>query len=139
MDHEQFTSNEVYEGKELSFHINHRDVTGVMVTDHNYDRQVAHHLLNRILDEFLAGHKDTDFFAPSVCEDTYSFSQLKEYIDKYQNSDADSLAKIRAQLDDTKIVLLSAVCPHQGSLFSILIVLRSRVFWNVVRRSTIWH
>jgi synaptobrevin homolog YKT6 len=64
---------------------------------------VAHQLLSKVIDEFLAQYPRTAFANSSPKLD---FPQLKEYIVKYQDPhQADSIMKIQKELDETKIVL----------------------------------
>jgi hypothetical protein len=64
---------------------------------------VAHQLLSKVIDEFLAKYPRTAFANSTP---TLDFPQLKEYIVKYQDPhQADSIMKIQKELDETKIVL----------------------------------
>ncbi|PPJ57374.1 hypothetical protein CBER1_01421 [Cercospora berteroae] len=78
-------------------------VCGIIISDHEYPKLVAHQLLSKILDEFLSK------FPKSAWENSNGevpFTQLKEYIVKYQDpQQADSIMKIQKELDETKIVL----------------------------------
>ncbi|KAF2210998.1 hypothetical protein CERZMDRAFT_44247 [Cercospora zeae-maydis SCOH1-5] len=78
-------------------------VCGIIISDHEYPKLVAHQLLSKILDEFLSK------FPRSAWESSNGevpFVQLKEYIVKYQDpQQADSIMKIQKELDETKIVL----------------------------------
>ncbi|KAI3140464.1 uncharacterized protein N7518_004380 [Penicillium psychrosexuale] len=81
-------------------------VAGVIVTDGDYPALVAHQILSKIVDEFLAKYPRTAFSDPSLRENACPLPQLKEYIVKYQDpTQADSIMKIQQQLDETKIVL----------------------------------
>ncbi|KAJ5594717.1 Synaptobrevin [Penicillium hispanicum] len=96
------------EEKSYTFHAYGRTegVAGVIVTDGDYPALVAHQLLSKIVDEFLAKHPRTSFSDPSLRENACPLPQLKEYIVKYQDpSQADSIMKIQQELDETKIVL----------------------------------
>ncbi|CAG7996675.1 unnamed protein product [Penicillium salamii] len=96
------------EEKAYTFHAYGRTegVAGVIVTDGDYPALVAHQLLGKIVDEFLAKHPRTSFSDPSLRENACPLPQLKEYIVKYQDpSQADSIMKIQQELDETKIVL----------------------------------
>jgi synaptobrevin family protein YKT6 len=79
-------------------------VCGIVITDEEYPSLVAHQLLSKICDEFLAKYPRSAFTGAS--ENTLSFPELKGYIAKYQNpQEADSVMKIQKELDETKIVL----------------------------------
>jgi synaptobrevin homolog YKT6 len=81
-------------------------VAGVIATDSDYPALVAHQLLSKVVDEFLAKYPRTSFSDPNLQEKSCPLPQLKEYIVKYQDpSQADSIMKIQKELDETKIVL----------------------------------
>lgn len=88
----------------------------MIVTDGDYPALVAHQLLSKIVDEFLAKHPRTSWSDPSLRENACPLPQLKEYIVKYQDpKQADSIMKIQQELDETKIVLHKTV-RHPSSL-----------------------
>lgn len=81
-------------------------VAGIIISDEEYPPLVAHQLLSKVVDEFLAEFPRTAFTDPSTRENSCSFPRLKEYLDKFQDpSQADSIMKIQQELDETKIVL----------------------------------
>ena len=107
------------EEKAYTFHAYGRTegVAGVIVTDGDYPALVAHQLLGKIVDEFLAKHPRTSFSDPSLRENACPLPQLKDYIVKYQDpSQADSIMKIQQELDETKIVLHKTVCCHRTDI-----------------------
>ncbi|KAJ5985607.1 hypothetical protein N7499_008105 [Penicillium canescens] len=96
------------EEKAYTFHAYGRTegVAGIIVTDGDYPALVAHQLLGKIVDEFLAKHPRTSFSDPALRENACPLPALKEYIIKYQDpTQADSIMKIQQELDETKIVL----------------------------------
>ncbi|KAL1983291.1 hypothetical protein VTN96DRAFT_313 [Rasamsonia emersonii] len=96
------------EEKNYVFHAYGRTegVAGIIITDAEYPALVAHQLLSKILDEFLAKYPRTAFSDPNIRDNCCPLPQLKEYIVKYQDpSQADSIMKIQKELDETKIVL----------------------------------
>lgn len=96
------------EEKSYTFHAYGRSegVTGVIISDGEYPALVAHQLLSKIVDEFLAKHPRSSFSMPNISTGSCQFPQLKEYIVKYQDpSAADSIMKIQRELDETKITL----------------------------------
>jgi synaptobrevin family protein YKT6 len=100
------------EEKSYTFHAYGRTegVAGVIVTDGEYPALVAHQLLSKMVDEFLAKHPRTAFSDPSLRENACPLPALSEYIVKYQDpSQADSIMKIQQELDETKIVLHKTV------------------------------
>lgn len=81
-------------------------VAGVIISDPEYPALVAHQLLSKVVDEFLAKYPRTSFSGANVAEKSCPLPPLKEYIVKYQDpSQADSMMKIQKELDETKIVL----------------------------------
>ena len=75
-----------------------------MISDADYPALVAHQLLSKVVDEFLARYPRSAFSMPDPQQ--LSFPPLKEYITKYQDpQQADSILKIQKELDETKIVL----------------------------------
>ncbi|KAI9926129.1 palmitoyltransferase [Aspergillus wentii] len=95
------------EEKSYTFHAYGRTegVTGVIVTNGEYPALVAHQLLSKVVDEFLAKYPRTSF-SDTREENSCPLPQLKEYIVKFQDpSQADSIMKIQKELDETKIVL----------------------------------
>jgi len=99
------------EEQDYTFHAYGRTegICGVIITDHAYPALVAHQLLSKVVDEFLAAHPRSSFSSPSINTDSnpaLSFPELKDYIVKYQDpQQADSIMKIQKELDETKIVL----------------------------------
>jgi synaptobrevin family protein YKT6 len=78
-------------------------VCGIIISDHDYPALVAHQLLSKVVDEFLAQHPRSTW---ANSNPTLSFPELKDYIVKYQDPhQADSIMKIQKELDETKIVL----------------------------------
>ncbi|TVY57547.1 Synaptobrevin YKT6-like protein [Lachnellula cervina] len=78
-------------------------ICGVIITDHAYPALVAHQLLSKVVDEFLAAHPRSSWASSNP---TLSYPELKDYIVKYQDpQQADSIMKIQKELDETKIVL----------------------------------
>src|SRR5205814_1641087 len=78
-------------------------IAGVIISDHDYPALVAHQLLSKVVDEFLAKYPRSTF---NTSNPTLAFPELKEYITKYQDpQQADNILKIQKELDETKIVL----------------------------------
>lgn len=90
---------------DLTFHAYGRTegVAGIIISDHDYPTLVAHQLLSKVVDEFLAKHPRSTW---ANSNPTLPFPELKDYIVKYQDpKQADSIAKIQDELNKTKIVL----------------------------------
>lgn len=93
------------EEKSYTFHAYGRTegVAGIIISDPDYPALVAHQLLSKVVDEFLARYPRSTFASSNP---NLPFPQLKEYLEKYQDpQQADSIMKIQKELDETKIVL----------------------------------
>ncbi|EHA52185.1 SNARE Ykt6 [Pyricularia oryzae 70-15] len=93
------------EENEYTFHAYGRTegICGIIISDHAYPALVAHQLLFKVVDEFLAKHPRSAWATGSP---SLPFPELKEYITTYQDPHAaDSILKIQKELDETKIVL----------------------------------
>ncbi|RDW63888.1 putative snare protein [Coleophoma crateriformis] len=93
------------EEQDLTFHAYGRTegVCGIIISDQSYPALVAHQLLSKVVDEFLAKHPRSTW---ATSNPTLAFPELKDYIVKYQDPhQADSIMKIQKELDETKIVL----------------------------------
>lgn len=78
-------------------------ICGIIISDHQYPALVAHQLLSKCVDEFLAKHPRSSWASgqPQIV-----MPELKDYLAKYQDpQQADSIMKIQKELDETKIVL----------------------------------
>lgn len=63
---------------------------------------MAHQLLSKVVDEFLAAHPRSAWASGQKI----SMPELKDYLAKYQDPhQADSIMKIQRELDETKITL----------------------------------
>jgi synaptobrevin family protein YKT6 len=81
-------------------------VCGVIVSDKAYDSRVAHSILSKFSDEFLAKYPRTAFANATKQSSPLAFPQLKEYIVKYQDpAQADSITKIQKELDEAMKVI----------------------------------
>lgn len=88
-----------------TFHVYGRSegIAGVIISDHEYPKLVAHKLLSQVIDEFLTAHTRAKWAEGTPI---LALPQLDEYIVKYQDpKQADSIMKIQQELDETKIVL----------------------------------
>jgi synaptobrevin family protein YKT6 len=78
-------------------------ICGIIISDHQYPALVAHQLLSKVVDEFLAKHPRSSW---ATGEPVLPFPELRDYLAKYQDpQQADSIMKIQKELDETKIVL----------------------------------
>ncbi|KAL2065686.1 hypothetical protein VTL71DRAFT_3356 [Oculimacula yallundae] len=96
------------EEQDYTFHAYGRTegIAGIIISDHSYPALVAHQLLSKVVDEFLAKHPRSSWANNTSSSSTLAFPELKDYIVKYQDpAQADSIMKIQKELDETKIVL----------------------------------
>ncbi|KAH8681475.1 putative snare protein [Xylariales sp. PMI_506] len=92
------------EEQDYTFHAYARTegVCGIIISDHQYPALVAHQLLSKVMDEFLASHPRSAWANGQA----QAMPELTEYLTKYQDPhQADSIMKIQRELDETKIVL----------------------------------
>lgn len=98
-------------------------VSGVLISDSEYPVRVAFSLLNKLLEEFMIKVSKTSWQTqannlalsgniPSKGEGivkSSEFPQAQEYLARYQDPrQADTILRVQQELDDTKIVLVSA-------------------------------
>lgn len=84
------------------------NLAGVLISDHEYPRRVAHTLITKLLDEFSAENPPNTW--PTLNEALVKFNQINVYLAQYQNpQEADSLTKMQNDLDETKIILVSVI------------------------------
>jgi synaptobrevin family protein YKT6 len=78
----------------------------VIISDREYPSLVAHQILSKLVDEFLAENPIATFQNGGKVD----FPQLKEYLTKYQDpQQADSIMKIQKELDETKILMKKTI------------------------------
>lgn len=97
------------EEQDYTFHAYGRTegVAGIIISDHAYPALVAHQLLSKVVDEFLAQHPRSTWASGNATPNLpLPFPELAGYLQKYQDpQQADSIMKIQKELDETKIVL----------------------------------
>lgn len=85
-------------------------ISGVLITDKDYPIRPAYTLINKLLDEYISTHPQSDWENATVSDDATKMDNLEVYIEKYQNpSQADAIMKVQQELDDTKIVLQKSI------------------------------
>ncbi|KAI1074957.1 putative snare protein [Whalleya microplaca] len=92
------------EEQDYTFHAYGRSegVCGIIISDHSYPALVAHQLLSKVMDDFLAAHPRSSWQNGQ----TVSMPELQDYLARYQDPhQADSIMKIQKELDETKITL----------------------------------
>jgi hypothetical protein len=81
-------------------------ICGIIISDMEYPSLVAHQVLSKLVDEFLA-----EYTVASISKGgKLAFPKLKDYITKYQDpQQADSIMKIQKELDETKILMKKTI------------------------------
>ncbi|KAF1921267.1 synaptobrevin [Ampelomyces quisqualis] len=81
-------------------------VCGIVITDLEYPKLVAHSLLSKMVDAFTSKYPRTAYASSTKTSPKLQMPELKEFLNKYQDpQQADSIAKIQKELDETKITL----------------------------------
>ncbi|XP_011346285.1 synaptobrevin homolog YKT6 isoform X2 [Ooceraea biroi] len=115
---------------------------GVLISDHEYPRRVAHTLITKMMDEFAMKHPSSTW--PTLKEATTDFSQINTYLAKYQNPiEADAITKMQNDLDETKIILhntLEAVLQRGEKLDDLVsksegLSAQSKAFYKTARKT----
>lgn len=77
---------------------------GVLYSDQEYPKRVAHTLINKVLDDFSKTVPSNTW--PTIPEESANYTELPGLVNKYQNpKEADALTKLQMDLDETKIIL----------------------------------
>jgi synaptobrevin family protein YKT6 len=80
-------------------------VGAVIIADEEYPQMTAHHIISRLLDEFITKHPKSSWPTKGA-DNQMKFPELSTYLQQYQNPEnADSLIKIQKELDETKAIL----------------------------------
>ncbi len=80
-----------------------------MVITKDYPNLAAHSVLSKLMDQFLS-EVPLDTIRAASKDGAVSFPALQDYLNNYQNAaEANSIAKIQQELDETKIVLHKAI------------------------------
>lgn len=113
---------------------------GIIISDHEYPKMVAHQLLSKVLDEFLSRYPRSAWESGNG---EVPFPQLKEYIVKYQDPQAaDSIMKVCDSThlrSDVKERLIGRNRSKRSSTRQRLCCIRlSSRYWSEARRSTAW-
>ncbi|KAI9337071.1 snare Ykt6 [Zopfochytrium polystomum] len=81
-------------------------LTGVIITDSEYQQRAAFSILSKVLEEFSSryGRSQWATLTPAMAEKGYP--ELKEHLVKFQDPHAaDPLLRVQRDLDETKVVL----------------------------------
>ncbi|ESO07874.1 hypothetical protein HELRODRAFT_185407 [Helobdella robusta] len=83
-------------------------LAGVVISDDEYPSRVSFTLLNKVLDDFSAKYPAHQW--PDAQENSLPFTELAEFLQKYQNpKEADAMTRIQSDLDETKIILHNTI------------------------------
>ncbi|XP_069915986.1 synaptobrevin homolog YKT6 isoform X5 [Oryctolagus cuniculus] len=87
-------------------YVRNDSLAGVVIADSEYPSRVAFTLLEKVLDEFS---KQVDRIEwPVGSPATIQYTALDGHLSRYQNPrEADPMTKVQAELDETKIILVS--------------------------------
>ncbi|CDR41042.1 CYFA0S06e00584g1_1 [Cyberlindnera fabianii] len=81
-------------------------LAGIIITDKEYPVRPAYTLLNKVLDEYISAHPPVQWKNATEASSSLAMPELETYIKKYQDpSQADSIMRVQAELDETKVVL----------------------------------
>ena len=113
-------------------------VAGVVITK-DYPNLAAHSVLSKLMDQFLS-EVPLDTIKAASKDGAVSFPALQEYLNNYQDANqASSIARIQAELDETKIVLhkaIDSVRRTRCGLMALVILTVPHRCYNAARSST---
>jgi synaptobrevin family protein YKT6 len=106
-ERQEVGSRTTIDKESYSFHTFRRSegFSTVAICDREYDKLVAHRLIAKIADDFLAG-RDQSWKTENV---RCSMPELEDLITQFQDPNADTLKQLQVQIDLTKIELLAAI------------------------------
>lgn len=118
------------------------NLSGVVISDHEYPQRVAHTLITKVLDDFTENVQPSSW--PTGTPETIHFTGLEATLAKYQNpKEADAMSKIQADLDETKIILHNTIQSvlERGEKLDDLVAksedlsLQSKTFYKTARKT----
>lgn len=81
-------------------------ISCVIISDKEYPVRPAYTLINKIVDDYLQAHPVASWESLQAPDSLCAFPELETYLSRYQDpTQADSLMRVQAELDETKIVL----------------------------------
>lgn len=81
-------------------------ISCVIISDKEYPVRPAYTLINKIVDDYLQAHPVASWESLQAPDSLCAFNELETYLSRYQDpTQADSLMRVQAELDETKIVL----------------------------------
>eukprot|EP00126_Sphaerothecum_destruens_P004076 Sdes_comp17975_c0_seq2m7231 len=113
-------NRQTVEENEYHCHVHARsdNLAAVLISDKDYPTRVAFSLITKLIEEFIATFPRNLWGSPSSKPKDFPFPPLREYLIKYQDpTKADNLAKVQAELDETKIILHKTI---EGNHFILL-------------------
>jgi synaptobrevin family protein YKT6 len=85
-------------------------ICGIVITDIEYPKLVAHSLLKKVVEQFVTKYPRTAYANFTEGSPQLQMPELKDYMQKYQDpNQADSILKIQKELDETKIVMKQTI------------------------------
>ncbi|KAF6302212.1 YKT6 v-SNARE-like protein [Rhinolophus ferrumequinum] len=94
-------------------YVRNDSLSGVVIADSEYPSRVAFTLLEKVLDEFSKQVDRSEW--PNGCPASIYYTALDGYLSTYQNPrEADPMSKVQAELDETKIILVSPSPGNEG-------------------------
>ncbi len=117
------------------------NLAAVVVSDEEYPHRVAHTLLYKVLEEFTEKVPSAVWF--SCAENEAPYGKLAQYLTLYQDPKADAMARIQADLDDTKIILYNTISSilERGEKLDDLVAksedlsAQSKIFYKTARKT----
>lgn len=93
-------------------------VAGVVITK-DYPHIAAHSVLSKLMDQFLS-EVPLDTIRAAQKDGDVNFPAINDYLNNYQDANqANSIAKIQQELDETKIILHKAIDSVRGDAVSV--------------------
>ncbi|KAI1729419.1 regulated-SNARE-like domain-containing protein [Ditylenchus destructor] len=90
-------------------YVRHDNLTGICITDEEYQQRVAFTLLNKALQDFADKIPSEQWPRIADTKDC-KYERLPEWLAKWQNpSEADALTRVQDEVEETKIVLHSTM------------------------------
>lgn len=84
-------------------------ICGIVITNADYPRMVAHSLNSKVVDDFLKTHPKSSYLTLNKTpggEDPIKWPPLKDYITRYlEPAEADPTTRAQMELDETKVIL----------------------------------
>jgi len=118
------------------------NLSGVIMSDHEYPPRVAHTMITRLLEDFSGQISPAEWSSGSIVGGFAG--QLEVYLNKFQDpSKSDSMSRLQTDLDETKIVLhntIEAVLQRGEKLDDLVdkseaLSMQSKAFYKTARKT----